>query len=52
MLSQGAEIAVIVTKTMPKDMQQFGEKNGVYICSFNEVKSLATVLRNAILKDQ
>lgn len=50
MLSQGADIAVIVTKAMPKDMTQFGEKNGVYICSFKEVKSLATVLRNAILK--
>lgn len=50
MLKQGADIAVIVTKAMPKDMSQFGEKNGVYICSFKEVKSLATVLRNAILK--
>ena len=50
MLSQKADIAVIVTKAMPKDMQQFGEKNGVYICSFSEVKSLANVLRNAILK--
>jgi hypothetical protein len=50
MLSQGADIAVIVTKAMPKDMSQFGEKNGVYICNFKEVKSLATVLRNAILK--
>ena len=50
MLKQGAEIAVIVTKTMPRDMPQFGEKNGVYICSFSEVKSLATVLRNAMLK--
>ena len=50
MLGQKADIAVIVTKTMPKDMQQFGEKNGVYICSFAEVKSLANVLRNAILK--
>ncbi len=50
MLSQNAEIAVIVTKTMPKDMQRFGEKSGVYICSFDEVKSLANVLRNAILK--
>ncbi len=50
MLSQGAEIAVIVTKAMPKDMTQFGEKNGVYICNFSEVKSLASVLRNAILK--
>lgn len=50
MLKQGADIAVIVTKAMPKDMSLFGEKNGVYICSFKEVKSLATVLRNAILK--
>jgi hypothetical protein len=50
MLAQGADIAVIVTKTMPKDLQQFGEKNGVYICSFAEARSLALVLRNAILK--
>lgn len=50
MLAQTADIAVIVTKTMPKDLTQFGEKNGVYICSFSEVKSLALVLRNAILK--
>ena len=50
MLSQNAQIAVIVTKTMPKGMEQFGEKNGVYICSFREVVSLTTVLRNAIVK--
>lgn len=50
MLSQTADIAVIVTKAMPKDMDQFGEKNGVYICNFKEVKSLTTVLRNAIIK--
>lgn len=50
MLAQKADIAVIVTKTMPKDLQQFGEKNGVYICTFGEARSLALVLRNAILK--
>ena len=50
MHNQGADIAVLVTKTLPKDMSQFGEKQGVYICSFYEVKSLVTVLRNAILK--
>ncbi len=50
MLAQAADIAVIVTKAMPKDLQQFGEKNGVYICTFSEAKSLAQVLRNAILK--
>ena len=50
MHNQGADLAVIVTKTLPKDMSQFGEKLGVYICSFHEIKSLVTVLRNAILK--
>lgn len=50
MLTQSADIAVIVTRTMPRDMEQFGEKNGVYICSFGEVRSLTLVLRNAILK--
>ncbi len=50
MLSQAADIAVIVTRAMPKDMNQFGERNGVYICNFTEVRSLAIILRNAILK--
>ena len=50
MRSQGADIAVIVTQTLPRDMERFGERDGVYICSFNEVRSLATVLRNSILK--
>jgi hypothetical protein len=48
--SQGADIAVIVTKTMPKDMSHFGEKNGIWICSFTEVKALAVVLRDGIIK--
>ena len=50
MLAQGADIAVIVTKTMPKDMPQFGDRQGVYICSFSEVKSVSNLLRNAVIK--
>jgi hypothetical protein len=50
MRSQGAEIAVIVTKTMPKDMDGFGIKDGVWICSFAEVKSLAGVLRDGVIR--
>jgi hypothetical protein len=50
MRSQGADIAIIVTQTFPKDMDRFGEKDGVYICSFQEVRSVALLLRNAILK--
>lgn len=48
MRSQGADLAVIVTQTLPRDMERFGEKDGVYICTFAEVRSLATVLRNSI----
>ncbi len=50
MRNLGADIAIIVTQAMPKDMDGFGEKDGVYICSFAEVKSVATVLRNSIIK--
>lgn len=50
MRSTGADAAVIVTQTLPKDMDRFGEKQGVYICTFIEVRSVALLLRNAILK--
>jgi hypothetical protein len=50
MRGQGAAIAVIVTQSMPKDMERFGERNGVYICSFAEVKALAQILRNGLIQ--
>ncbi|MFA6058086.1 MAG: DUF2130 domain-containing protein [Taibaiella sp.] len=46
----GADVAVIVTQVFPKDMDRFGEKDGVYICSFAEVRSVALLLRNGLLK--
>lgn len=48
--SQGADMAILVTQNMPADMDQFGEKNGVWICSFAEVKPLVQVLRDSIIK--
>lgn len=45
-----ADVAVIVTKTMPKDMEAFGIRDGLWICSFAEVKSLATVLRDGVIR--
>ncbi len=50
MRSLGADTAVIVTQAMPKDMGSFGEKNGVWICSFTEVKAVAYMLREGIIK--
>lgn len=50
MRSQGADVAVIVTQALPKDMSSFGEKEGVWICSFAEARALVAVLRDAVIK--
>ncbi len=50
MRSQGADVAVIVTQSLPKDMNGFGEKDGVWICSFAEAKAVVAVLRDAVIK--
>lgn len=50
MRSQGADMAILVTQAMPLDMDQFGERNGVWICSFAEVKPLVQVLRDSIIR--
>ncbi len=46
----GADVAVIVTQAMPKDMASFGEKDGIWICSFAEVRALVYVLRELVIK--
>lgn len=50
MRSTGADIAVLVTKAMPKDLDCFGLKDGIWICTFDEVKPLANVLRENIIQ--
>lgn len=50
MRNLGTDVAVIVTQALPKDMDRFGEKDGVYICTFTEVRSVVLLLRNALLK--
>jgi len=46
----GGDIGVIVTQAMPKDMDGFGLKEGVYICHYHDAKSLAMVLRGSIIR--
>jgi hypothetical protein len=50
MRSLGGDMAVLVTRTMPKDMDCFGIKDGVWICSYGEVKALVAVLRDGIVR--
>ncbi|WP_342648651.1 DUF2130 domain-containing protein [Mucilaginibacter sp. CSA2-8R] len=46
----GADIAVIVTQCYPRDMDCFGERDGVWICSFAEVKAVSFILRDCVIK--
>jgi len=48
--AKGANIGVIVTEAMPRDMERMGLKDGVWICSFEEFKGLCAVLRESIVQ--
>ena len=50
MRSVGVDVAVIVTQSYPKGMDCFGEKDGVWICSYDEARAVAYVLRESIIK--
>lgn len=48
--SQQADLAIIITETLPKELEKFGRKDGVWICTFTEAKSLSFILREMIIK--
>lgn len=50
MRNRQADLAILVTQAFPKGMDCFGERDGIWICSFKEVVGLATALRNAIIR--
>lgn len=43
-----ADLAIIVTQILPKEMNSFGEQKGVWICRFSEVKGIICLLRKQI----
>ena len=48
--NSGSDVAILVSQVFPKDMDKFGEKDGVWVCNFNEVSSVAYLLRSGIIK--
>ncbi len=50
MRNLNADIAVIVTQAMPRDMEKFGEREGIWICTFEDVKSLSYVFRDSMIR--
>ena len=50
MRSKQADLAILVTQVFPKGMDCFGEREGIWLCSFKELYGLASALRNAIIR--
>ena len=48
--NRGADVAILVTQIFPKDMERFGERDGIWLCTFAEVNSVAHLIRNGILQ--
>lgn len=46
----GADAGVIVTQAYPKGMDRMGQLQGIWICSFEEFKGLAFVLRDSLVR--
>ena len=46
---KNASIGVLVTEAMPADMERMGQKDGVWICTFEEFKGLCLVLRESLI---
>ena len=47
---RNADVGVLVTQAMPADMEQMGLRDGVWICSFEEFRGLALVLRESLIR--
>ena len=47
---KGADVGVLVTKTMPSGMEKICKINGVLVCGFNEFKVIAPVLRDSLIQ--
>jgi hypothetical protein len=50
MRNKQADVAILVTQAYPKELTCFGEKDGVWICSFSEAIALTTALRHTIIR--
>ena len=50
MLSVNADIGVLVTSVYPKDMNRMGFVDGIWICSLEEFKGSASLLRESLIR--
>lgn len=46
----GADLGVIVTQVLPKNMERLGQLEGIWVCTLEEFKGLSFVLRESLIK--
>src|SRR5437868_5096765 len=47
--TKGADVAILVTQVFPRELTRFGERDGIWICNFQEVGSVAMLMRRTII---
>ncbi len=50
MREHNATIGVLVTDVLPPGMDRMGQRDGIWICTFNEFKGLCFVLRETVIQ--
>lgn len=45
-----ADICILVTQSLPDGLEKVGQKEGVWICTYQDIKWLSLVLRDALLR--
>jgi hypothetical protein len=46
---KGADIGILVTSVLPNDLDRMGQKDGIWICTYDEFKALSSIMREQII---
>jgi len=46
---KGADIGILVTSVLPKDMDRMGQKDGIWICTYEDFKALSAIIREQVI---
>lgn len=49
-LKAQADIAILVTQSFPKDMERFAQKEGIWICHFEDLRQIVGILRETLIQ--
>jgi hypothetical protein len=50
MRKRGSNVGVLVTEALPRDMDRMGQRDGIWVCTFEEFKGLSFVLRESVIQ--